>query len=563
MPTTPDRLDLPAVVEASGLLDPTGDLDRVLSNLLLVAMSRLLVTRGVVLLASDDGGSPEVAVVKGPMRLGRGEAVPVALKEMDGEAVPDALRAHGIALALPLRDASGVVGLVGLGPKATGAPFGTAETTYVRSLVNLSAVAVRQARVAAQLDAQGRALAARVQELNTLFDLARAFSAAHDRDRAVRLLALALLGQMTPSRHLVLLRDHDAAPPLVADALGFPKPLSPDALDLLAGLDTPLLRNGQPGNPNAALLEQHGLDLAVPVRLRESTCGLIALGPRATGRPYTREDLAFLTSLGTLALSAIENANLVAARIEKERLEEEMRLARTIQERLLPEHTPHLAGLDVAAMARSSRHVAGDYYDLAALDADRLLVAVADVAGKGMPAALLMANLQACLHLLRQRLDDTAGLAPTTAQLNRVVCANTDPFTFITFFWGVLDRRTGRFTYVNAGHNPPLLARAGGPVEMLMEGGVLLGVLPEAVYAQGEVTMDAGDRLLLYTDGVTEARSPDDEEYAEGRLERVLLAHADASAEALIAAVAADVAAFTADAPLADDFTLVAVRRER
>src|SRR5690606_1483159 len=135
-------------------------------------------------------------------------------------------------------------------------------------------------------------------------------------------------------------------------------------------------------------------------------------------------------------------------------------------------------GLDLAALALASRHVAGDYFDLLPLEGDRLLLAVADVSGEGAPAALLMANLQALLRLLAQTFDEAPDLAAATARINRVVCENTEATAFITFFWGVLDVATGRLRYVNAGHNPPRLVRADGAVEPLEAGGLILGGPP-------------------------------------------------------------------------------------
>src|SRR5690606_19202682 len=155
--------------------------------------------------------------------------------------------------------------------------------------------------------------------------------------------------------------------------------------------------------------------------------------------------------------TAVERAGLVEARIEKERLEEEMRLARPIQERLVPRDLPAVPGLDLAPLALASPHVAGDYFDLLPLVGDRLLVAVADVSGKGAPAALPLAILQALLRLLAQTFDEAPHLAAATARTSRVVCESPEATAFITSCWGGLDAATARLRYVNAGHNPPRL----------------------------------------------------------------------------------------------------------
>src|SRR5690606_2991852 len=216
---------------------------------------------------------------------------------------------------------------------------------------------------------------------------------------------------------------------------------------------------------------------------------------------------------------------------------------------------------DLAALALASRHVAGDYFDLLPLSGGRLLVAVADVSRKGAPAALLMAHLQALLRLPAQALEGAADLAAATARINRVLRENTEPTAFITFFWGVLEVATGRFRYANAGHNPPRLVRAGGAVEPLEAGGLILGVLPHVRYEEGEALLAPGDLLALYTDGVTEALSPADEEYTEDRLDAALVRHRARAADALLAAVRDDVRAWADGRPFGDDLTLLVLKR--
>lgn len=567
-PLSTERFDLKSVVEASALLNASLDLDFILGNLLLVAMSRLLVGRGVVLLANPDGSTFEVAATKGKVGVEKGDTLSILAPAdvAENDAVPAVLRDRGIALLLPIRHQQRVTGLVGLGAKATGGSFDPSESAFAQSLVNISAAALHNARVATQLQTLNLDLRARVQELDTLFELSQAFGAALDRDAACKLLGYTLMGQLLVERHAILLRAAGGDAPFeVASCRGAGRDLDDPALVRLRALDTPVRVRGDgdtDANGLADLLEDHGFALALPLRMQDEVRGALLLGPRVTGRAYTLPDVSFLTSLGALALTAIENAALVESRIEKERLEEEMRLARTIQERLLPRgELPTLPGVEVAALALASRHVAGDYYDILRLDEHRLLLAIADVSGKGAPASLLMANLQAGLHLLRQRMDpDAPDLAEATSSLNKVVCENTDPASFITFFWGVLDSRTGVFRFVNGGHNPPYLVRANGEIETLNDGGLLLGVLSDARYDEGEATLRPGDALALYTDGVTEAHSPDDEEYGEERLEAILVGHRQATAPALLAAVRSDVRAFADTAPLFDDVTILMVK---
>jgi sigma-B regulation protein RsbU (phosphoserine phosphatase) len=250
---------------------------------------------------------------------------------------------------------------------------------------------------------------------------------------------------------------------------------------------------------------------------------------------------------------------LVDSRIEKERLEEEMRLARAIQERLLPRSLPEVAGLDVAVCARPNRVVAGDYHDMVALPGGGVVVAVADVAGKGAPASLLMANVQAAVRLLAPELDapDPRSILSTiTARLNGVISGNTAPGIFVTLVWGVWDGR--RLTYCNAGHPPPRVVRDDGGIESLDVGGPLLGVVPDAVYEAATVTLNRGDFAILYSDGLSEARRGD-EEYGDTRLDELLAESRAGTAQQVLDAACDDSVDFSGGPPI-DDLTVLVLK---
>jgi sigma-B regulation protein RsbU (phosphoserine phosphatase) len=202
--------------------------------------------------------------------------------------------------------------------------------------------------------------------------------------------------------------------------------------------------------------------------------------------------------------------------------------------------------------------VAGDYYDAILLDEHRILFAIADVTGKGIPASLLMSNLQATLRIL---VSIDVSLEEGTAHMNRVITENTGFDKFITYFHGIYDRRDRSFTYVNAGHNPVMLVRHDGTLELLETGGLLLGVIPGATYEKGRVILGQGDILAFFTDGITEAMSPQGEEWGEERLEPLLIEARHASAQDILDRVRSAVADFTEHAPvLSDDVTMLVVK---
>ena len=557
------RHDLRSLFETSRVLSSSLDLNFVLRNLLLSTMSKLLVTRGLVLLYKPGERQYRAEIVKGIRALS--EADWLALGDhsrtdmLQGHAVPEALRLHGIALVLAVRYQDQHIGLVGLGAKATRRPFDEAELEFVQSLVHMSAVAVHNSLVVAKLRQTNRDLDYRVQQLNTLFELSKELNKTPERRRRVRLFALALMGQMMVSRYIFFLKRSAPAFDVVSAKGIADTDFPPDffeAVKQLTQVDDPgvseLVRD---------LLRDRGLVLALPLEQQGAVRGVLCLGPKMTRKPYEPNEKRFLSSLGNLAVVSIQNADLVEERIEKERLEEELRLARQIQRGLLPSAIPDVRGLQIAAMALPSREVGGDYFDVLTLSGERIHVIIADVTGKGMPAALLMSSIHACTHIMlpmRMPLGDAVG------NINRVIYENTPPDKFITAFAAVYEPAMRRLEYVNAGHEPPLLIRTDGTLVQLHAGGLLLGILPGACYETGAVILAPGDVVVLFTDGVTEAMGEEQVEYSDRRLQALATAHRADSAHELLERIQEDVEAFTGPVTfLSDDRTMIILKAEQ
>lgn len=568
-----ERFDLNALYETSRLLSTSLDLEFVLNNLLLTAMSKLLVTRGAVLLFDPLESAYRTASSKGLSSLKAGDWLrfdqPIGDRMLMGEEVPENLSEKRIALVIPVRSGHREIGLIALGEKATRLAFERREMEFVVSLVNMTSAAVHNSLMVEELKQANRDLDGKVQQLNTLFDLSQEFNATIDRTRLVKLLSFALMGQMLVGKYLFLLRSSNGQenrqasgdPALrVVASKGIASPvLEPElASALCARREIVLLQDDVEMDPQWEGLRERGIALVIPLQQHGETCGALCLGPKMTGQPYQPDDIEFLYALGNQALVSIQNTYLIEEQIEKERLEEEIRLARDIQLRLLPQEIPKFDQLDVAALALPSRHVGGDFYDVARLDDERLLLAIADVTGKGLPAAILMANLQASLHVL---IPLPVSIEEAAAHINRVICENTSYDKFITYFHSIYHHATGELHYVNAGHNPPMLLRAGGNVELLETGGLLLGVMKNMTYERGSVTLEPGDVLVLFTDGVTEAMGIAEEEYGEDRLLDVLRANHNQPAGVIIDAIHNDIRRFTGDTSrLSDDLTMVVLK---
>lgn len=298
--------------------------------------------------------------------------------------------------------------------------------------------------------------------------------------------------------------------------------------------------------------------MAAPLQTKDNVIGLIYVDSPSLVQEFTADDLSLLTVLANVAAIRIEHARLIEVEQAKRILAKDLEQAALIQQGLLPTCAPKLPGIELAGHNAACRTVGGDYYDFLAYADGRVAIVLGDVSGKAMPAALLMTSLQARVRVLAEEPPDVAEMM---TRLNRATAANLPSNRFISFFFSVLDPRTGELVYANAGHFPPLIARSDGSIERLEGGGLLLGILPSVNYEAYRAFLHPGEVLLLYSDGVTEATNPAGEEFEEERLEQTLLKNREKSPQDIVAAINEAVEAFAAGAPVADDLTLVVVKR--
>lgn len=299
--------------------------------------------------------------------------------------------------------------------------------------------------------------------------------------------------------------------------------------------------------------------LAVPLGVSEKVFGIIyADSPMAEGR-FTEDHLKLLTTLASVAAIRVENARLAEARLQQERLERELQLAMEIQQRFQPAAPPTVVGYELQGISFPCYEIGGDYYDFIKRDDGRLVIALGDVSGKGTAAALLMSSLHASIHA-QSGAHET--LAQTISAVNRYLADNIPANRFVTLFYAVLEPETGAVSFLNAGHNPPLIVHAAGTVEQLASGGLPLGIKRNAEYREGRTQMQMGDVLVIYSDGVTEAASPSGEEFGPTRLYEVVSRNIDASAAGIRDRIESALTKFSQGTQAADDITLVIVKRQ-
>lgn len=299
--------------------------------------------------------------------------------------------------------------------------------------------------------------------------------------------------------------------------------------------------------------------LAVPLGVSEKVFGIIyADSPIAEGR-FTEDHLKVLTTLASVAAIRVENARLTEARFQQERLERELQLAMEIQQRFQPTASPQVPGYEFQGISFPCYEIGGDYYDFIQRDDGRLVIALGDVSGKGTAAALLMSSLHAAIHAQTGSHDT---IVETISAVNKYLAENIPPNRFVTLFYAELDPESGAVSFLNAGHNPPLIVHAAGTVEQLASGGLPLGIRADADYREGRTHMQMGDVLVIYSDGVTEAASPSGEEFGPTRLYEVVSRNVDASAAGIRDRIESALTKFSQGTKAADDITLVIVKRQ-
>ncbi len=562
------HFDQATLFEFSKVVNASLELTFVLGHVLLTIMGKLRSGRGMAVLATESDDY-RVELVKGFPATMVGETVriprlPSALRRIDrpGSSRQPWLtffRERGVAFVLPLIADEKPVGVLGFGPRLGEGVIGAREEEYLGAFANLAAAAVAKGHALRNLQQVNRRLDRKVQELNTLFDLGKEFGVMLDPEKLVRLLVFSFLGQVGVQRYMVVLR-RGSDMVVAASRIDGVQPQSELLLELskqqtAIRVEDLVVRHGP--DPRSGLAA-NGIAVIVPMALQGQNRGMILLGEKMSREPYGQADLEFLTSLANLAIISLENARLFVDAIEKQKMEDELKIAREIQKGLLPTVLPAIPIIELAATNISSKQVGGDYYDVLQVDDHRWVIAIGDVSGKGTPAALLMANLQATIRAL---VPLRLGLSELTSRVNDLMCQNTGGTKFVTFFWGILDVKSMTLTYVNAGHNHPYLLRQGGEVERLDKGGMILGVLPSMIpYEEGVTHLQASDVIVLFTDGVSEAMDAHGVDYGEDRLEKLVCANRAKPPAELLEAISEDIRRHAGGASQSDDITMMVLR---
>jgi phosphoserine phosphatase RsbU/P len=411
--------------------------------------------------------------------------------------------------------------------------------------------------------------------LALLYNLSQTFNSSLDLDEVLNRVIDEVIVATRAERGFVMLRDGQGR--LVFHvARGMDQNTIQDPVfQISLGIVEGVARNGQPVLTGDAQIDPRfsmrqsvrllGLRsiLCVPLIIKLQILGTVYVDNRIQAGIFTQDDLDLLSSIAYSAAIAIENARLYQLAVEQGRLERELQVAREVQVSLLPREIPQIPGWEFVARWLPARQVAGDYYDFIPGQEGQLGIVIADVSDKGMPAALFMTLTRS---IIRSSTDLAIPPVEAMSRSNRLICEDSTRGMFVTLFYALLDPAHNRMTYVNAGHNPPLFFQTGkrpgqGALSHLDRTGMAMGVEADTPYEQKTLTLNPGDFVVFYTDGITDALNPQGQDFGMKNLEGVVLAEREHPADQMARVLENELQSFIGQAPLFDDSTFVIVRR--
>ena len=400
----------------------------------------------------------------------------------------------------------------------------------------------------------------RALELESLYDLGLSVGGRLELDRLgdeILLRSISLTNSRSGSLHLF-----DESRPLLSRSFGGALLTEEASLRIELGPNGAINNDARAVPTAGVFLSECEKCLVVPIQHEGRRLGVLAVADKETRdgavADFTASDARLLMLFASQAATAVETARLHREALEKERLERELELAAAIQREILPRDIPQFPGVAIAAKSLSTRQVGGDYFDFFPLSGERFAFVVADVSGKGVPAALLVSTLASAIHL---QIEDARTPSELILRVHRHLYRFSRARKFSTLFFGLIELANGRLTYVSAGHNPALLVRTSGRVELLEATGRPVGMFWESTWSETTVQLAKGDRLCVYTDGLTEAQNVVGEEFGVARLKEILSAAGNDTVGATSNRILDAVVAFAGAAPQYDDQTLVLLAR--
>lgn len=542
-------INLESILSLGNQLSQSLDVEFILSASLLSLMGKLLSNKGCGFIRVDDKFKQIVC-------KGANENICVDLlidngKIFDEITVDSELYQKGYNYLVYLKNQQEIIGLLLIGKRLARKELNADEINYIKIVGSITSTALSNAINYNHLKNERDVVQRQNLLLRTLLEISNDFKHITSRESIVKIFSLYLKGNLRVNRHAILLLEGSNLTELVNN---FGKTFNLEQINKFTKLQKIQVLN-KTNNDFADELTAN-VSIICPLIYQGQFKGLLLIGNRLDNQEFTDENLAFLELLSNSLITALENNRLFLEELKKEKLEQEINLAREIQNNLLPKQIPLIEGWEIAGQSNPSRSVGGDYFDIIKYSDNYIYFVIADISGKGFPAALLMANLQASIRTL---INLNLKLQDIIEKVNSLLYLNTGHDKFATVFLAKLDLASSELEYINAGHNPPIIVKHNKEVHQLTEGSLLLGVMEELPYISSHtIKLDYGDIILIYTDGVSEALNSDNEEFGLERIINYLLNQTPSLDELF-----EQVRKFVGNREQYDDMTAILIKKEQ
>jgi len=550
---TQNLINLDSLLSFSTTLNESYDREQILNAAMLSIMGKLKVTKACALIPHSSG------IIELILRKGAASYIDKATGTEIFDSIETAelkLKESGFIHFVPIIYSKNYLAVLCFGRKLGSPLISDEEEQYLNLIIGITITALQNAHSHKSLLGEKLKVEARNQLLTTIFEITKDFSTFLSREQIIKMLGLHLMGQLMVSRFAVYLIN-DGSNQIIFNRFS----AEPDS-EIFGHLMTVdkacLVQEGMCDDKPYQFFLEIGVKLVVPMISQGNVRGFLVVGPKMNKEEFSEDNVQFLEALASIAIASLESERLVKEEISRKLYESELQMALEIQNNLLPKEIPVLDNFELMGVTHPSRHVGGDYFDYIRLNEEELLIAIADVSGKGMPASLIMANVQAALRIIAPLTDS---IKEIVLRINSLICENTSSDKFVTFFCSILNTRTGHLRYVNAGHNPPILLK-GNETIWLDRGGLIIGFLPEPMeYEEGSVDLSAGDVIAFYTDGVTEAMDINESYYGTEKLQELVATHKHDSAGDILESIIMSVRDYSSGTSQTDDITAIVLKR--
>ncbi|MEO8446733.1 MAG: PP2C family protein-serine/threonine phosphatase [bacterium] len=571
------QLELNSLIEFSQLISSKLDLKYILNNILLSIMGKMLISKGMIILKNGQDMSQNAYTIEAAKGINSKLINTVIEAEFPKLSVFDSgdfekdnefLSKYNFNYYFKIYFQNKLLGLLCFGKKLNNSELAKNEIIFIETLLNISSSAIENTIKFTEVSELNSNLNNKIRQLKSLFELGKEFNLNFvNKENIIKLLNYTLLGNFGIRDFVIISRDRTSKFHLLKDNKNLDlekfdlEKLFPEG-ELPNEFKSTIRINSENEIPFIKYLAGKGFELFVPTLIKNQIDNIICLGRKLNNTSYSESDIEFLESIVNLSLISIQNSDLFREYLDKQKIENELKIAREIQLALLPQTIPLIFGYELAADNIPALQVGGDYYDLIKLTETKTAIVIADVSGKGTPASLLMANIQSAVHSYLKLYEEGAfDLSNVTEKINELIYENTSSEKFITFFWGILDSEKNIFEYINAGHNPPFLFK-NEKIISLTEGGFIIGILNEGInFDIGMVKLDQNDVIVFYTDGVTEANDINGEEFGDENLQIIISESKDQPSAQILHNIKASIFEFSKGTAQYDDITMIIVKK--